>query len=309
MSTTAETTSPSTGPIWGTGRRKTAVARVPASPRAPARSRSTAWASTTTSPRKSSAATSRAPAHGHRDGPAAWTCSSTSPAAARARSPGARLPGDRPGPEGLPAPTWSPALRAGDFLTRDPRMVERKKYGHKKGPSQLPVLEALIDGPTSSRLAFTNRPPRIFPGQGGFFVNSSRDWMAQVGGGAGGMHWEVPRDGTGPLSLQSDDGSGREEFVDRPAGDDADGAVQLVAKLGVIGDAEGAVDGGGEVGGGEGLGGGVGPGRVGGGRCTGPRGPRRRRRRPRRPCGQWSAAGLGLAGLDPSAWACARTRR
>ena len=25
-----------------------------------------------------------------------------------------------------------PALRAGEFLTRDPRMVERKKYGHKK---------------------------------------------------------------------------------------------------------------------------------------------------------------------------------
>ena len=24
------------------------------------------------------------------------------------------------------------ALRAGEFLTRDPRMVERKKYGHKK---------------------------------------------------------------------------------------------------------------------------------------------------------------------------------
>jgi small subunit ribosomal protein S9 len=25
-----------------------------------------------------------------------------------------------------------PALRAGEYLTRDPRMVERKKYGHKK---------------------------------------------------------------------------------------------------------------------------------------------------------------------------------
>jgi len=25
-----------------------------------------------------------------------------------------------------------PALRQGEFLTRDPRMVERKKYGHKK---------------------------------------------------------------------------------------------------------------------------------------------------------------------------------
>lgn len=25
-----------------------------------------------------------------------------------------------------------PALREGEFLTRDPRMVERKKYGHKK---------------------------------------------------------------------------------------------------------------------------------------------------------------------------------
>jgi len=29
-------------------------------------------------------------------------------------------------------PDLEPALRAGGFLTRDPRMVERKKYGHKK---------------------------------------------------------------------------------------------------------------------------------------------------------------------------------
>ena len=29
-------------------------------------------------------------------------------------------------------PDLEPALRAGDFLTRDPRKVERKKYGHKK---------------------------------------------------------------------------------------------------------------------------------------------------------------------------------
>lgn len=29
-------------------------------------------------------------------------------------------------------PDLDTALRAGDFLTRDPRMVERKKYGHKK---------------------------------------------------------------------------------------------------------------------------------------------------------------------------------
>ena len=29
-------------------------------------------------------------------------------------------------------PDVEPALRQGEFLTRDPRMVERKKYGHKK---------------------------------------------------------------------------------------------------------------------------------------------------------------------------------
>ncbi len=29
-------------------------------------------------------------------------------------------------------PDLEPALRAGDFMTRDPRKVERKKYGHKK---------------------------------------------------------------------------------------------------------------------------------------------------------------------------------
>ncbi len=29
-------------------------------------------------------------------------------------------------------PDLEPALREGEFLTRDPRMVERKKYGHKK---------------------------------------------------------------------------------------------------------------------------------------------------------------------------------
>jgi small subunit ribosomal protein S9 len=29
-------------------------------------------------------------------------------------------------------PDIEPALRQGEFLTRDPRMVERKKYGHKK---------------------------------------------------------------------------------------------------------------------------------------------------------------------------------
>ena len=29
-------------------------------------------------------------------------------------------------------PDVEPVLRQGEFLTRDPRMVERKKYGHKK---------------------------------------------------------------------------------------------------------------------------------------------------------------------------------
>ena len=40
-------------------------------------------------------------------------------------------------------PDLEPALRDSGFLTRDARMVERKKFGHKKGPQELPVLEAL----------------------------------------------------------------------------------------------------------------------------------------------------------------------
>ena len=35
-------------------------------------------------------------------------------------------------------------LKKGGFLTRDSRVVERKKYAASEGPPQLPVLEALI---------------------------------------------------------------------------------------------------------------------------------------------------------------------
>ncbi len=36
-------------------------------------------------------------------------------------------------------------LRDAGFMTRDPRMVERKKYGQPKSSQAFPVLEALID--------------------------------------------------------------------------------------------------------------------------------------------------------------------
>ncbi len=41
-------------------------------------------------------------------------------------------------------PDLRPTLKAQGFLTRDSRVVERKKYGKAQGATQLPVLEALI---------------------------------------------------------------------------------------------------------------------------------------------------------------------
>ena len=40
-------------------------------------------------------------------------------------------------------PELRPVLKKGGFLTRDSRVVERKKYGTRQGPPQLPVLQAL----------------------------------------------------------------------------------------------------------------------------------------------------------------------
>ena len=44
-------------------------------------------------------------------------------------------------------PTLRPVLKKGGFLTRDSRVVERKKYGKRESPPQLPVLEALSPTP------------------------------------------------------------------------------------------------------------------------------------------------------------------
>jgi small subunit ribosomal protein S9 len=55
------------------------------------------------------------------------------------RGPSRHQPGARPGTS---RPLRTAVKREG-FLTRDPRVVERKKYGRAKGPPQLPVLEAL----------------------------------------------------------------------------------------------------------------------------------------------------------------------
>ena len=40
--------------------------------------------------------------------------------------------------------TYRPALKAAGFLTRDPRMKERKKYGLKAATSRTPVLKEII---------------------------------------------------------------------------------------------------------------------------------------------------------------------
>jgi small subunit ribosomal protein S9 len=42
-------------------------------------------------------------------------------------------------------PEYRPALKAAGLLKRDPRGVERKKFGHKKARRSLPVQQALID--------------------------------------------------------------------------------------------------------------------------------------------------------------------
>ena len=40
-------------------------------------------------------------------------------------------------------PGLRPVLKRNGFLTRDSRVVERKKYGKREGAPQLPVLQAL----------------------------------------------------------------------------------------------------------------------------------------------------------------------
>ena len=51
------------------------------------------------------------------------------------------------------------ALKKAGFLTRDSRVVERKKYGHKKARRSLPVLQALgFSNLATSRVARPRRP-------------------------------------------------------------------------------------------------------------------------------------------------------
>ena len=44
-------------------------------------------------------------------------------------------------------PSLRPALKSGGFLTRDSRVVERKKIRPPQGPTKLPVLKALVVAP------------------------------------------------------------------------------------------------------------------------------------------------------------------
>ena len=43
-------------------------------------------------------------------------------------------------------PDLRSAMKQSGFLTRDSRVVERKKYGRAKAPPPLPVLQALSSG-------------------------------------------------------------------------------------------------------------------------------------------------------------------
>ena len=116
--------------IWGTGRRKTAVARV--------RIREGTGPFMVNELEVDKYFLSRDPAQ-RRPRPARtpprWragsTSSSTSRGAASSSQSGAVLLGlARALKEHRP--DLEPALRQGEFLTRDSRKVERKKYGHKK---------------------------------------------------------------------------------------------------------------------------------------------------------------------------------
>ena len=54
------------------------------------------------------------------------------------------------------------ALKSGGFLTRDSRVVERKKYGRAKARRSLPVLQALIASAPSMEYRRARRRARPF---------------------------------------------------------------------------------------------------------------------------------------------------
>ena len=74
-------------------------------------------------------------------------------------------------------PDLRPALKKGGFLTRDSRVVERKKYGHRKARAQLPVLEALS---RRRHLAPSHGRPKRRP----FFMPKLRPSLGLVEAGA-----------------------------------------------------------------------------------------------------------------------------
>ena len=59
-------------------------------------------------------------------------------------------------------PDLRAVLKKGGFLTRDSRVVERKKYGTHEGPPQLPVLQALSGRLSGHELAAARIPGRRF---------------------------------------------------------------------------------------------------------------------------------------------------
>ena len=113
---------------WGTGRRKTAVARVRIR-RGPASSSSTAWTSTIISRWKSSGSTSVLPKLTDMGG-RIDVFVNVRGSGKLSQSGAVTLGLARALKEARP--DLDSALRDSGFLTRDSRMVERKKFGHEK---------------------------------------------------------------------------------------------------------------------------------------------------------------------------------
>lgn len=128
MSTTAEAT-PSTKPIWGTGRRKTAVARVRVT-EGTGQIQINGLSLDDYFPEEIQRGDVRAPLQATEMAGRVDVFVNVRGSGKSAQSGAVSLGIARALKDFRP--DLEAALRGGEFLTRDPRMVERKKYGHKK---------------------------------------------------------------------------------------------------------------------------------------------------------------------------------
>ena len=139
--------------------------RASGSSRAPARSSSTARTSAQYFARPVLQMMLQAADAGGRPARASSTSSPPSPAAASPARP-ARCATASPRRSPTSSRSCAPVLKKGGFLTRDSRVVERKKYGKAEGPPQLPVLQALTPASctaVSSRAICTGSSDRRAP--------------------------------------------------------------------------------------------------------------------------------------------------